>query len=321
MSAAHKITKQQTLHKKPTPKCRRRKWNTVCLYYSASNCYITYLHFVCWCFLILYLLVPTHLQGHVHLDGGRHGSTATTLVILLQSATVRALHQCPSPSLRMTAGRISRCGTKCTTHLELKLQIPCCRRDDAFYLQGKKNSLPIPFPVKVAEWRTSTKLSRDYFNPYQSPGQSKSAPGFKKLCKAFLYPCSHLQKATSLPGITSFWTLSRCLSSGNKVFAKDSPRGCSSQKWLVATVIKGLSSAACLPPFHVLPTDRASPQPGFSLVSASQSMLSCFTYWRTSERSRLQHLVHSKNHQQWDIGLCDRMTHGSANTCTTGSPS
>lgn len=159
MSAAHKITKQHTLHKKRTPKCRRRKWNTVCLYYSALNCYITYFHFVCWCFLILYLLVPTHLQGHVHLDGGRHGSTATTLVSLLRSATVRALHQCPSVCLRMTAGSISRYGTKCTTHLELKLQIPCCRQDDPFYLQGKINSLPIAFPVKVAEWRTSTKLS------------------------------------------------------------------------------------------------------------------------------------------------------------------
>lgn len=74
-------------------------------------------------------------------------------------------------------------------------------------------------------------------------------------------------------------------------------------------------------PSHVLAADRASLKPGFSPVSAGWTMLSCIMHWGTSERSHLRHLVHSRNHKEWDTGLCDRMTRGSANTCTTASPS
>jgi len=83
--------------------------------------YFTYLPFVCWCFLILHLLLPTRQQGCAHPDEVWCGCTATALVSLSPSVTARALHQWPGPSLRTPAGRISRHGTKCTTDLELKL--------------------------------------------------------------------------------------------------------------------------------------------------------------------------------------------------------
>lgn len=128
LNSKHIIKKPKTQQK-----CRKRKWNKICLYCSALNCYFTYLPFVCWCFLV-YLPVPRHLQGHTHPDGGWHGTTAATLASLLPSIKVRALHQWRSPSLRTPAGRIGRCGTQCTTYLELKLQILCCRQDGPFWL-------------------------------------------------------------------------------------------------------------------------------------------------------------------------------------------
>lgn len=128
-------------------------------------------------------------------------------------------------------------------------------------LGQKKYLSPSHSPGK---WQTKEQAinyldhARDYFNPYQGLGQSESNPGFKKLCKAF--PSSHLQKATPLKGRTSFWTLSHCFSSSNKVLAKDSPHGCSTKKWLVATVTKGLPGAAHLPSLPCTCCRQSSPE-------------------------------------------------------------
>lgn len=137
---------------------------------------------------------------------------------------------------------------------------------------------------------------RDYFNPFQDPSQSKPDPAFKNPCKAFSLPCSHLQNTAPLTGGTSFWTLSHCFGSSNKVFAKDSLCGCRPKKLTFSTVIQGASSCTALAiPSVYLAADRASLQPRFSLVSASSTVQSYIAYCETSERSHLQHLLHSKN--------------------------
>jgi len=84
---------------------------------------------------------------------------------------------------------------------------------------------------------------------------------------------------------------------------------------------RGLTGAAPLHPFHVLAADRAA----CSQDSARHLPAGlCCPIALTEGQQRgscLQHVVHSKNHQEWATGLCDRITCGLVNSYTIESPS